>query len=154
LARRPRDQDLHLKRAQALWEGERPQRALKALLALLDFAPDHITALYDVSLFASAPDRDRSMKRLRALLAEGDLDDDEEAKAWFALGNHSAVQGQWEQSLACFAAGNQARAAPAPDLYALSGRAFLDRTECILSRKPPCSAALRRTSLVCGGKVM
>jgi tetratricopeptide (TPR) repeat protein/SAM-dependent methyltransferase len=154
LARRPRDQDLHLKRAQALWEGERPQRALKALLALLDFAPDHITALYDVSLFASAPDRDRSMKRLRALLAEGDLDDDEEAKAWFALGNHSAVQGQWEQSLACFAAGNQARAAPAPDLYALSGRAFLDRTECILSRKPPAIVSEPPTAptplIICG----
>ena len=131
----PTDQESHLKREQALWELGQTKQARDALFDLLDFAPDHVTAHYNLSLFADPPDAGTTIGRLSVLLSEDDLEIEDQAKAWFALGNLHAAQGNPELSLACFGQGNSARATLAPSTQSWSAKAFHDRAE-TLSASP------------------
>lgn len=137
LQHRPTDQDLHLQRAQALWEGGHTAAARDALLNLLDFAPDHITAHYNLSLFADQPDPQVAIDRLRSLLAEGDLPQAETIKAWFALGNLHAAQQESEAAFASFAEGNRLRAAAARVTHEQSIQAFTDRANTVVAAPLP-----------------
>lgn len=151
----PKDQDLHLRRAQALWEGGQTVGARDALLNLLDFAPDHITAHYNLSLFASQTDPQTVIDRLVILLAEGDLPLSDAVKVWFALGNLHASQDQAEVALACFLQGNDLRQSVATDQHAQSSAAFEARVEAIV-RSPlpdvsPIDSDLCPTPLIIAG---
>ena len=137
LKHRPLDQDVHLKRAQAMWEGGQTASARNALQDLLDFAPDHITAHYNLSLFANPPDAKTSIARLTVLLSEGDLDDEDRIKAWFTLGNLFATQDDHEASMACFTRGNAERARLATSAHGLSTEGFDQRVKTILSLPQP-----------------
>lgn len=124
LAGHPTDQDIHLKRARALWEGGEVRAARDALLDLLDFAPDHITAHHNLALFADKPDPQATVDRLVSLLGEGALDGSDTAKAWFTLGNVFSTMNAPENGLACFSEGNRVRARQATPSHATSIVAF------------------------------
>lgn len=154
LAGHPTDQDIHLKRAQALWEGGEIAAARNALLDLLDFAPDHITAHHNLALFADQPDPLATMDRLVSLLGEGRLDDSNQVKAWFTLGNLSASTGAQEEALACFSEGNRLRASHATAVHATSIAAFNRRVASVTSSPLPSIAKVapsRCTPLVITG---
>lgn len=127
LAHHPRDQDLHLKRAQALWDAGQVARARDALISLLDFAPDHVTALYNLSLFATQSDPAVAIDRLSVLLSEAVLSPTDTIAAWFSLGNLYAAEGQYQESLACFTQGNSIRADRSTPVHDLSAEAFEHR---------------------------
>ncbi len=156
LQHRPADADLHLKRAQALWDGGQPAPAKTALLNLLDLAPDHVTALYNLSLYADVPERAAAIARLQSLVGEEELDPEDTAKAWFALGNHHAAAHDWQEALACFTAGNAARAAQATALHARSNVQFDKRVAALLaqplprSETPPAPDATPSPLILCG----
>jgi tetratricopeptide (TPR) repeat protein len=137
LARHPTDQDLHLKRAQALWEGGHTNAARDALTNLLDFAPDHVTAHHNLSLFAGVPDPETRISRLTSLLGEGVLETPDVVKAWFALGNLFATLSQPEESLACFTEGNCVRAVAATALHTDSSLAFEHRVNAVVAAPLP-----------------
>jgi len=145
---RPDDLELQLKRAEALWEGGYVDRAKEALLNLLDLMPDHVTALYNLSLYAEVPDSAANVARLKSLLSEIDLPLDDIAKAWFALGNHQAAHENWEEALACFSAGNAARGRAATVLHARSGEQFDKRVEHILTQPLPAATPGKDSDVV------
>lgn len=131
LLHRPKDQDLHLRRAQALWESGQTAQAKDALHNLLDFAPDHVTAHHNLSLFAHQADPQSVIDRLAILLADGGLPPADVIKAWFALGNLHAGLGEAEAALACFAEGNSVRHESATVLHAQSSTAFDSRVDVV-----------------------
>ncbi len=137
LAHQPTDQGVHLKRAQALWEGGNTRAARDALVDLLDFAPDHITAHHNLSLFSNPPDPEVVITRLTALLAEDTLDPTDNIKAWFALGNFFASSKIVEESLACFTEGNRLRSHEATRAHAESIAAFERRVENVVATPLP-----------------
>ncbi len=124
LAGHPTDQDIHLRRAQALWEAGETRAARDALLDLLDFAPDHMTAHHNLALFADKPDPHATLDRLTSLLGEGVLDGPDTAKAWFTLANVFSTTNEPENALACFSEGNRVRAKQATPSHATSIAAF------------------------------
>ncbi len=121
---------------------------------LLDFAPDHVTAHYNLSLCANPPDADTTIKRLTVLLSESDLDAEDSVKAWFTLGNVFASKVNHEASFACFAQGNREWASLATSTHALSAETFDRRVKTILSSPLPEvreEAADRPTPLIISG---
>ncbi|MBT6088643.1 MAG: tetratricopeptide repeat protein [Rhodospirillaceae bacterium] len=137
LAHKPTDQAFHLKRAQALWEGGNTEAARHALLDLLDFAPDHMTAHHNLALFANPPDPNTTITRLIALLGEGVLEKSDAIKAWFTLGNTFAATDSVEDSLVCFIEGNRLRSLEAKRAHAQSIAAFEHRVETVVATLLP-----------------
>lgn len=137
LVHRPKDQDLHLRRAQALWESGQTAAAKDALENLVDFAPDHMTALYNLSLFAGQADPQTAIDRLSILLAEDDLSPSDAVKAWFALGNLYATQNKYEEAMASFEKGNARRQDFATPTHAQSAAAFEKRAEAVTASPLP-----------------
>lgn len=155
LQHHPQDQDMHLRRAQALWEDGKTAQAKDALHNLLDFAPDHITAHYNLSLFADQDDPQTIIDRLSILIAENDLSPADAVKAWFALGNLYASQGQEEEALASFTAGNTLRQAVATPMHAQSSAAFESSVDALirslLQEVPPAEKLSGPTPLIIAG---
>lgn len=137
LAGHPTDQDIHLKRAQALWESGETRAARDALLDLLDFAPDHITAHHNLALFADKPDPQATLDRLLSLLGEGVLDQPDTTKVWFTLGNVFSTLNEPENALACFSEGNRVRAKQATSAHATSIVAFERHVASVIARPLP-----------------
>lgn len=137
LQHRPKDQDLHLRRAQALWEDGHTALAKDALHNLLDFAPDHITAHHNLSLFADQADPQTVIDRLSILLADGGLPHADVTKAWFALSNLQADFGDAEVAMACFAEGNRVRHESATEMHAQSSAAFESRVNVVTRMSLP-----------------
>lgn len=133
----PTDQDVHLRRTQALWEGGQVAAARDALLDLLDFSPDHVTAHHNLSLFADHPDPQTPIDRLSSLLGEGVLPAQDAIKAWFAVGNLFVSLKAWEESLACFAEGNRLRATQSSPAHATSIAAFNHRVAALIKAPLP-----------------
>lgn len=133
----PTDQEFHLKRAQALWEDGQTAPARDALRNIVDFAPDNITAHYNLSLFADHEDAQTTIDRLAVLLSENVQSTDDTIKAWFTLGNLFAGKEESESALACFQAGNETRATHATTVHSLSADAFDVRVKALVGSPLP-----------------